>query len=102
MLGHFQNLSHEGPIYNLESLKEYLFTPPVDAPTENLINWPTIFSASTRDDDKAEDDNNDEEDDNDNEQDGGEGNEDGINNDEDGIDNDDEEESDDEEDDEHV
>ena len=87
MLGHFQNLSHEGPIYNLESLKEYLFTPPVDAPTENLINWPTIFSASTRDDDKA--------DDNDDEQDGGEGNE-------DGIDNDDEEESDDEEDDEHV
>ena len=74
-------------VYNLESLKEYLFTAPVDAPTENLINWPTIFSASTRDDDKA--------DDNDDEQDGGEGNE-------DGIDNDDEEESDDEEDDEHV
>ena len=88
MLGHFQNLSHEGPIYNLEFLKEYLFTPPVDAPTENLINWPTIFSASTRDDDKEEDDNDDEED-------GEEGNE-------DGIDNDDEEESDDEEDDEHV
>ena len=88
MQGHFQNLSHEGPIYNLESLKEYLFTPPVDAPTENLINWPTIFSASTRDDDKEEDDNDDEED-------GEEGNE-------DGIDNDDEEESDDEEDDEHV
>ena len=82
-------------VYNLESLKEYLFTAPVDAPTEILINWPTIFSASTRDDDKAEDDNDDEEDDNDNEQDGGEGNE-------DGIDNDDEEESDDEEDDEHV
>lgn len=79
-------------VYNLESLKEYLFTAPVDAPTENLINWPTIFSASTRDDDKA-DDNDDEEDDNDNEQDGGEGNEDGI---------DHEEESDYEEDDEHV
>ena len=79
-------------VYNLESLKEYLFTAPVDAPTENLINWPTIFSASTRDDDKA-DDNDDEEDDNDNEQDGGEGNEDGIDN---------EEESDYEEDDEHV
>ena len=88
MLGHFQNLSHEGPIYNLESLKEYLFTPPVDAPTENLINWPTIFSASTRDDDKEEDDN-------DVEEDGEEGNE-------DGKDNDDEEESDDEEDDENV
>ena len=75
-------------VYNLESLKEYLFTAPVDAPTENLINWPTIFSVSTRDDDIEEDDNDDEED-------GGEGNE-------DGIDNDDEEESDDEEDDEHV
>ena len=75
-------------VYNLESLKEYLFTVPVDASTENLINWPTIFSVSTRDDDIEEDDN-------DNEQDSGEGNE-------DGIDNDDEEESDDEEDDEHV
>ena len=75
-------------VYNLESLKEYLFTPPVDAPTENLINWPTIFSASTRDDDKEEDDN-------DVEEDGEEGNE-------DGIDNDDEEESDNEDDDEHV
>ena len=27
-----------------------MFTPSVDAPTKELINWPTIFSISARDD----------------------------------------------------
>ena len=39
-------------VNNLESLKEFLFTPPVDAPTKDLINWPTIFSISAREDEE--------------------------------------------------
>ena len=37
---------------NLEPFIEYFFTPPVDAPTEDLLDWPTIFSTTARDDDE--------------------------------------------------